>query len=185
MRQFEFEPANTPLIIRVISATSGLLGKYGGFFVLAVTILIMVYEVVARYVFGRPTMWALEYAIYAQALFVTLSAAYVLREEGHVSIGLVLEQLTEVKRNWLVCATSILGAVYSGVLSVQLWNTASWSLRVGTASETMGIPLAPLQFALFGGLCLLGLQFLVRGFEHGRRAIGAKLARTHGAADHD
>ena len=157
---------------RAIGKTSGAVGTYGGRTVLVLIVLIMVYEVVARYVFNRPTMWALEFAVYAQVLLVALSAAYVLREEGHVCIGLVIEQLSERTRNWLVCANSIIGALYCIVLSIQMWNTARWSFTVSTASETMGVPLAPIQFILLGGLALLSLQFLARSAAYGKKARG-------------
>jgi len=158
-------------ILRAIAAVSGFVGKYGGRSLLMLIIFVMVYEVVARYVFGRPTIWALEIAIYSQVLFVALTAAYVLREEGHVSMGLLLEQFTERRRNWYLCASSIMGAIYSAVVMIQMWNTASWSLRVSTASETVGIPLAPLQFVLTAGLFLLVLQFVARSIEYGRKAL--------------
>ena len=155
---------------RGIANTSGAVGKYGGRATLIVIILIMLYEVIARYVFNQPTMWALEFAIFAQALLVALSAAYVLREEGHVSMGLVIEQFSEGKRHWFMCANSIIGALYCAVLSIQIWNTARWSLEVRTASETMGVPIAPLQFILFGGVVLLSLQFLARSYAYGKKA---------------
>lgn len=160
--------------LHVIEKTSGAVGKYGGRTVLVLIILIMVYEVIARYVFNKPTMWALEFAVYAQVLLVALSVAYVLREEGHVCIGLVIEQFSEKKRHWLMCVNSIIGALFCAVLSVQMWNTARWSLKVSTASETMGVPLAPIQFILLGGLILLSLQFLARSYKYGRKARESK-----------
>ena len=153
-----------------IDGTSGFIGRYGGRALLAIIIFIMVYEVIARYVFNSPTDWALEFAIYGQVLLVALSAAYVLREEGHVSIGLVIEQFSERTQHWFVCANSIIGALYCIVLSIQVWNTARWSYQVKTASDTVGVPLAPLQFILFGGLVLLSLQFLSRSYRYGRKA---------------
>ncbi len=177
--------SSAPAIIRIIGATSGLLGKYGGRFMLVLVILIMVYEVVARYVFGRPTMWALEYSIYSQVLLVALSAAYVLREEGHVAVGLVLERCSERRRNWLICTSSIAGACYCAVLTIQMWNTASWSFRVNTASETMGVPLAPLQFVLTAGMCLLGLQFLARSYAYGKKALEATATNRQTGAPAD
>jgi TRAP-type C4-dicarboxylate transport system permease small subunit len=157
-------------IFRGIEKTSGAVGKYGGRTMLVLIIFIMVYDVIARYVFNRPTMWALEFAIYAQVLLVALSAAYVLREEGHVCIGLVIEQFSEKKRHWFICANSIIGALYCVVLSIQIWNTAEWSYEVSSASDTMGVPLAPLQFILLGGLVLLTLQFLARSHAYGKKA---------------
>ncbi len=160
----------TQAIARGIEKTSGAVGKYGGRAMLVLIILIMLYEVIARYVFNQPTMWALEFAIYGQVLMVALSAAYVLREDGHVSMGLVIEQFSDRKRHWFLCASSILGALYCVVLSIQMWNTARWSLEVKTASETMGVPLAPMQFILLGGFILLSLQFLARSHAYARKA---------------
>jgi C4-dicarboxylate transporter, DctQ subunit len=157
-------------IPRGIDRTSGFVGRYGGRGLLVTIVFIMVYEVIARYVFNRPTDWALEFAIYGQVLLVALSAAYVLREEGHVSIGLVIEQFSESKQHWFICANSLIGALYCVVLSIQVWNTARWSYQVKTASDTVGVPLAPLQFILFGGLVLLSLQFLSRSYAYGRKA---------------
>ncbi len=171
MRQENWAPAAIMQAIpRGIEGTSGVAGKYGGRPILVLIILIMVYEVVARYVFSQPTMWALEFATYGQILLVAVSAAYVLREEGHVCIGLVIEQLPERKQHWIVSANSIVGAAYCALLSIQVWNTARWSLQVSTASETMGVPLAPLQFILFAGFVLLTLQFLSRSYTSGRKA---------------
>ncbi len=179
MTQAVPEPAGSlPAILRAIGAVSGFVGKYGARSLLVLIIFVMVYEVVARYVFGRPTTWALEFAIYSQVLFVALSAAYVLREEGHVSMGLLLERFTERRRNWFMCANSIMGAIYSAVVSIQMWNTANWSLRVGTASETVGIPLAPLQLVLTAGLFLLVLQFVARGVAYGRRALRTRSRKS-------
>ena len=161
-------------ILRGIETTSGAVGKYGGRAMLVLIILIMLYEVIARYVFNQPTMWALEFAIYAQVLLVALSAAYVLREDGHVSMGLVIEQFSDRKRHWFLCVSSILGALYCAVLSIQMWNTARWSIEVKTASETMGVPLAPLQFILLGGFVLLSLQFLSRSYAYGKKARESK-----------
>lgn len=162
------------VVSRAIDKTSGAVGKYGGRAMLVLIILIMVYEVIARYLFNHPTMWALEFAIYAQVLLVALSAAHVLREEGHVSIGLVIEQFSERKRHWFMCVNSIIGALYCVVLSVQMWNTARWSFEVKTASETMGVPLAPMQFILLGGFVLLSMQFLARSYAYARKARESK-----------
>jgi TRAP-type C4-dicarboxylate transport system permease small subunit len=150
----------------VINKVSKALGKTAGYSTLMLIMGVMFYEVIARYVFNSPTRFALEFAIYFQILLTASAAPYILQLEGHVSIGLVTERMSAKTRNWFLSITSIVGALYCGFLSVQMWKTAAWTLRVGTASETMGVPLAPLQFALFGGLVLLSLQFVARSYKY-------------------
>lgn len=153
-------------IIEGIDKVSELTGKIGGYTTLILIIAIMFYEVIARYVFNSPTTFALEFSIFFQILLVATTAPYILKKEGHVSIGLLMERFSENTRNWLLCITSIIGSLYCAFLSVEMWKTASWSLKVKTASETVGVPLAPIQFALFAGLVLLSLQFISRSLKY-------------------
>jgi len=45
-----------------------------------------VYEVIARYVFGAPTIWAFEVAYMAMGAHFLMGSAYTLRERAHVRI---------------------------------------------------------------------------------------------------
>ena len=44
----------------------------------------MIYEVVARYFFGAPTIWAFDISYMATGVLFVLGAAYTLKEDGHV-----------------------------------------------------------------------------------------------------
>ena len=105
-----------------INKTSDFVGKTGGYAALVLVICVMFYEVVARYVFDSPTRFALEYSIMIQMLLVSLAASYILREEGHVSIGIVVENLSEMTRHWFMVVTSIIGAMYCTLLCLTLWK---------------------------------------------------------------
>ena len=136
------------------------------------TILIMFYEIIMRYIFNNPTRFSLEAAMFLQFMIVATAGAYILKEGGHVSIGLITEKLGEKAKNWLLFATSIIGLFYCVFLCIQMWATASWSLKIDAYSENLGISIAPLQFILIAGLILLALQFIVQAYQHYRLARG-------------
>ena len=46
----------------------------------------MLYEVVARYIFGAPTLWAFDIAYMSTGVLFVLGAAQALREDAHVRI---------------------------------------------------------------------------------------------------
>lgn len=54
---------------------------------------IMVYEVVSRYFFNDPTIWADDVSKQFMLLLVMLGSAYALREGAHISIDVISSRL--------------------------------------------------------------------------------------------
>lgn len=79
-------------IRRVIGTISAALG-YVGALILLPLIFASVYEVISRYVFGRPTIWAYEVGYMAMGASFLLAAAYTLRDDRHVRIDVIAERL--------------------------------------------------------------------------------------------
>ena len=76
---------------------------------LAVVILTgaMLYEVVARYVFTAPTLWAFDMAYMSNAAIFLLGNAWVLRNHGHITISLLYDKLPRALRVWLDVITQL------------------------------------------------------------------------------
>jgi TRAP-type C4-dicarboxylate transport system permease small subunit len=163
-----------------ISNISHWVGKVGGYATVSLIVGLMFYEVVSRYVFNSPTKFTLETVLLLQMLFVATSAAYILKEEGHVTIGFVTDRLSDNVRNWLTCATSILCALYCAFVCLQLWKTAIWNVRVHAVTDRMDFPIAPFQFFLIAGLALLGLQFIARSYKYYKMTGRATASRKSG-----
>lgn len=156
-----------------VERVSNAIGRYGGAGLLILLIGVMAYEVGARHLFGAPTRWALEYSTFIQVMLVAVTGAYILNEDGHVHIGLFTEMMPVVWQHRLHAFGSVLGALFCALLATQMWFAAAWAWKVKTASDTMGVPIAPVQFVLFAGLALLALQFLARSIRYARRARAA------------
>jgi TRAP-type C4-dicarboxylate transport system permease small subunit len=118
-------------------------------------------DVVMRQVFNHPVIWVLEVNEYLLLYMTFLGTAFVLRDEGHTTMDLVIVQLDAKQRNRLRVFTSMIGAgcciilgVYSGIST---WKT----YKAGWYYET--ILMAPhwiMHIIVSFGFFLLFLQFI-------------------------
>lgn len=61
---------------------------------IAIIVPVMLYEVVARYVFDAPTIWAMELAILLFGPYFLLGGPYLLHLRGHVALDLARQRLS-------------------------------------------------------------------------------------------
>ena len=69
------------------------------------------YEVIMRYFLDSPTIWTVEVSRYSLVYITFLGAGWVLKEDGHVRIDLVLNRLTPRTQALLNIIHSIIGAI--------------------------------------------------------------------------
>ena len=72
----------------------------------------MLYEVVARTVFGAPTTWGNETTIYLSAMAYLLAGGYALLHRRHVRIDVIYEVLTPRTRSRLDAFTFVFFVAY-------------------------------------------------------------------------
>jgi TRAP-type mannitol/chloroaromatic compound transport system permease small subunit len=75
-------------IIKFIDAVSDRTGRIVGWIAVPM-IVALIYEVFARYVFQRPTIWSYEITYMIYGTHFLLGAAYTLRVKGHIRIDLL------------------------------------------------------------------------------------------------
>ncbi|WP_299652049.1 TRAP transporter small permease subunit [uncultured Tateyamaria sp.] len=143
-------------LIRKLSETA----SYG----LGVIVVMMVFEVVARYGFGAPTFWAHEIAGLLGAVAFLLGGAYCMTGGSHMRVTALSDRfppaLKRVSEGLALCC----GAIYLGALAYSGWLISQRSLfrympdgtwfpeRSGSSWNT---PLpAFIKFALFIGAVL-------------------------------
>lgn len=124
-------------------------------------------RVVIRYAFGTPINWVVDVSTILQLYLTFLAAAWLLREEGHISIDIVLSFLKPRHRFLLQIINSILGAVMCAMITV--WGgvetCSSWKLGLH-----LNMPMEPPRWSLLivipVGSFLLFIQFIrrTRGF---------------------
>jgi TRAP-type C4-dicarboxylate transport system permease small subunit len=122
--------------------------------------LILAYEVVSRYFFNAPTIWAQETGTYLYMWTMLAAASYTLQEGKHVHVDLVLERLPTRARHLTEAATSLIGALFCAIVSIQAYQMIAATVRFGKLSATpLRVPLWIPQSALLMGFVLLTFQF--------------------------
>jgi C4-dicarboxylate transporter DctM subunit len=132
------------------------LGRLGCILFLAVAVIIT-FEVVMRFVFSKPTMWATEISSLLTIIASFLLFAYTLQEKGHTRVDFITAMLSKKSTYFLELFTTLLGLLYCGVLVWYGIKMIQSSLLLEEVSQTLQIPLwIPQIFVPIGG----GLMFL-------------------------
>lgn len=123
---------------------------------------IIIFEIVARYVFIKPTIWVEEMSRFLQIWATYLAAAYVLKNRKLIAIHVIRDRLP---KHFRIVSEVISLTIIAIFCIVAIWfgsTTVLESIRVGRASSTMlGVPLWMTELAIPVGFCLLFLQVLV------------------------
>jgi len=125
----------------------------------AVMMFVVSYEVVMRYIFNRPTIWALEVNQSLLCIYAALAGGYTLLRRGHVNVEIVYSRFGMRTRTVIDILTSFLFFGFIIVLLWQTWDMAFDSLMLGERSESLlGLPLYPAKIAIVIGVILILLQ---------------------------
>lgn len=146
-------------LLDVVDWVSEVSGQLSAWFV-APLILAVTYEVLARYLFRAPTIWAydLSYMLYA-AIFM-LGAAYTLRHGAHVRTDFLYNDFSDRRKAQIDAAWYLLFLPVLLLLIVSMTREAyhSWDIDERSGESPWRPPIYPLKWMLAVGLGLLFLQ---------------------------
>jgi TRAP-type C4-dicarboxylate transport system permease small subunit len=149
----------------VVERCNLLLGMISGLGILAMG-LILTFEVVSRYFFNAPTIWVQETSIYLYMWTMLAAASYTLQTGKHVHVDLAVERLPARPRLLVEAATSLIGALFCAIVSVQAYQMIDATVRFAKLSATpLRVPLWIPQTALLMGFVLLTFQFAFLGVD--------------------
>lgn len=147
----------TRAMARVIAVARAVLGT-----LILASIAINFANVVGRYLFLSPIIWAEEVMIYIMVWCVFLGAVLVTWEGRHLRMDLLS---THLRRPWkeIVNLIAVCGLlVASGFVAIQSVEAVSLFARLGQKSTTAGIPMVVPHLAVLVGFSLIFLAALVR-----------------------
>ncbi len=120
-------------------------------------------QVVMRRFLHSPILWELEVTEFCLLYITFLGAAWVLKEEGHVSVDIVVNRLSPKTKIILNIIISIIGIAafilftwYGTRLTIEFFQT---SFYLGTASRT---PKGPIMMIIPFGSFFMIIQFIRR-----------------------
>ena len=123
-------------------------------------VLATTWEVVARYAFGAPTIWAYEVGYSLTGAHFLLALAYTLRQGEHIRIDVVSSFLSRRVRNWI----DVVGHLFFLIPMCLVMMFYSWPFFFRSlfqneqSTNAGGLPVYPAKFLVPLGFSLLLLQ---------------------------
>ncbi len=146
----------------VIDLTNGWAGKAVSLLAIPMMVIITI-EVILRYVFNSPTLWAWDINTQLLAAIGVVGAGYVLLNKKHVMVDVVVGRFPPRVRAIIDLVTSGFFFFGFGILFQQGLFNAEFSIaQRETMSTVWKPPIYPLHVAIVIGIFLLLLQGLVK-----------------------
>jgi TRAP-type mannitol/chloroaromatic compound transport system permease small subunit len=137
-------------------------GKWVSYLVVPLTV-IVVYEVIMRYLFDAPTLWAWDVNMYLGGLMTILGAGYAHLHKSHVSVDFLLEKWSPQKRVLLDLILSPLIILPLAILAWYGFEAAWQSVKINEHHSSLWEPpIYPLRIAIPIGAVLFLLQAVSR-----------------------
>ncbi len=146
-----------------INSLNEKVGFYNSFLTIPL-ILVVVYEVIMRYAFNSPTVWAFEATTLIYGTHYMLGLAFTHKYDGHVAIDILESRLTPKPRTILRIVTNLIFFVPTvGMLAVWsvIYASTSWQ-NWENASTSWAPPLYPFKTLMAIGFILLFLQGIAK-----------------------
>ncbi len=128
-------------------------------------------DIASRQFFASAQGWAIEIAEYCLLYLAFFGAAWLLREDGHVKVEVVVEVLGAKSQAFLGVATSAVGVLVTGVLAYFATTTTIMEYMADTRmyESPLKPPLYPLLIPIPVGAASLCIQFMRRTCGYYRR----------------
>lgn len=149
-------------VFKAIDAISEWSGQIVSFVIYA-GILMLVFEVVARYFFNSPTVWAHGYSQRLFGSYFILVGAYTLLKDAHVRVDIIYQRFSLRVRALLDIFNYALLIIWTAVLVKEGISYFQYSYRIREVDEmALAHPVYPVKFLLVVGVALILLQGLSR-----------------------
>lgn len=149
-------------VITTISRIAGVLGAC----LLAATGAMLTYEVIARYFFIKPTIWAAELSQLCLIWGCLLAMGWVLSLKRHITVNAITALLPPTAQRVSVAVSLLVLITFSVVVTLWGWDIFhdSW-VRGRTTGSLLNLPSWVAELAVPVGFALLTAQALVELFS--------------------
>ena len=146
--------------LKMIDAVNDRVGKWVSFLGLLMMVIVVI-EVVSRYIFNSPTIWATEMNEMLLCAYAALAGGYALLHGAHVSVEIVQERMSRKTRAVLNLFTYLIGFVFLAILIWTSWENAMEAWEYSERSESLfAPPLFPVKVTIPIGGALFFLQLI-------------------------
>jgi TRAP-type C4-dicarboxylate transport system permease small subunit len=144
---------------------------------LNIAMLLVCCDVFSRYFLNRPLVWGVEVCEYILLGITSLGIAWLLKEEGHVKVELLLARLKPRAQAMINAITSGVGTIAFAIIvwygAKRVWQLYQWGAQ---STKVLFLPKAPLVGFLIAGCLLLVIQLARRsyGYTNTWKSLGKK-----------
>lgn len=125
-----------------------------------VATVVVVYEVVSRYVFDAPTIWGMELTTYLCMACYFLGAPYALLRDAHIKIDLLYVKWSPRTRAIVDC---VMSPIFFVSIAAMTWVSAEWTLQAFVNRVTTGSSWGPVVWPVRALIPLSGVLLLLQG----------------------
>lgn len=153
-------------IAQIIDGISEWSGRIFMWLIVPLTVLV-VYEVISRYAFKSPHIWAPEVTLFLYGPHFMLMAAYTLLHHGHVRIDIIYGKFPPRVRGVLdLCTYLVFFFPFCFIILYEGWLYAATSWAINETSGSAALPVIPyvkMVIPVTAAMLLLqGLAILIR-----------------------
>jgi len=161
-------------LIKAIDTFTDWTGKAVGWLTALPLVFVVVYEVVRRYVFNDPTVWAFDISYMLYGSLFMLGAAYALLHQGHIRTDILYERWSP-RVQGLVDASLYLLIFFPGLLFFLLagWQKTAHSWSIAETSELS--PWRPILYPFKAVIPIAMGLLLLQGISEFVKAVYAVL----------
>lgn len=160
--------------VRVIDATSTVVGKFSQYLVFAM-MGVLLFESISRTIFNQPHIWVVEVAQFTMAAYYLLGGGYSMILDGHVRMDLLYGRWPARTRAVMDAITAVVLVFYLVVLLYGAISSVEYALKYGQVNYTSWAPpLAPIKIIMALGIFLMLLQTIAFFLKDLAVAIGGE-----------
>ncbi|MGB9698055.1 MAG: TRAP transporter small permease subunit [Thermodesulfobacteriota bacterium] len=147
-----------PKFLRTIDLLNEKIGK-GVSYLIIFLLIVIIYEIICRYLFNNPTIWAHETSQMIYGAYVILLGGYVLQRGGHVNVEILYGRFSPRQKAIIDLFTWLLFFYFCGLLLIKGSEMAWDSFKVRETEPTaFAPPIYPIKMTIPIGAFLLLLQ---------------------------
>ena len=148
--------------VRIINSVINVVSGHFPAWMCIVMMLLVLTEVVSRYVFNSPLRVADEISAYMLAAIVFLGLGYTWKEKSHIQIEFALNLVPKKVRKWMELITLVIAVAFVPVIIYATYDLILTSLHTGIRGYGwMRIPLVWPRLTLVLGTFILLLPMLI------------------------
>jgi TRAP-type mannitol/chloroaromatic compound transport system permease small subunit len=137
---------------------------------------ILLYEPIARNLFGISSIWAVEMAQFTMAAYYLVGGGYSMLLKGHVRMDLLYGRWSSKKKATVDAITGLFLIFYLVFLLVGAYSSIEYAVMYGQKNRSAWAPyMAPIKIIMGIGVLLMLLQVIATFFKDLAKARGEKI----------